>query len=672
MKVPLSWLREFVDVPGTADELAATMSVRGLAVESVDAVGDDVVLDFETFANRPDTMSIAGIAREVATAYGLPLKESGVGGKGFAHVGGSDISVSIDNPELCSQYVGAVADVTVAPSPAWMQARLTAAGVRPISNIVDITNYVLLELGQPMHAFDLATLAGAQIRVRTARAGETLKTLDGQMRALTPDMLVIADADKPCAVAGVMGGADSEVSAGTRSIVFESAHFNALSVRRTSRVLGLKTEASMRFERGADSGLPRRAMQRACELLAQVGAGTPRGAVVDCHPVPMTPRRVALDRARIPAFLGVEVPGGDIDRILASLGFEGATIVTVPSWRVDVSREVDLIEEVARHYGLDRVPAVFPPLAAAAPQSDPRIARARQLRAALTASGFSEAVTFGFIGEQAAAPFAAEGELVPIANPLSENFAVLRPSALPGLLDAVAHNRRREQRDVRLFEIGARFSRSGGERRAVACAWTGAASVDHWSGGARDVDFFDIKGIAERVAEALRIEIATEAHAEPWLTPGRTAAVVCGGERIGVLGLVAAGVAERHGIPAGDAVYVADIDLDAAERLAPRAEPRVEPLPRFPSVTRDISILVADTLAAAEVRRTIREAAPATLVRVREFDRYQGKGVPDGKISLSLRLTFRSPDRTLTDTEVQAAMEAILRALKDRHDAAQR
>ncbi|MGE0444595.1 MAG: phenylalanine--tRNA ligase beta subunit-related protein, partial [Vicinamibacterales bacterium] len=308
MKVPLSWLREFVDVPGTADEIAATMSVRGLAVESVDAVGDDLVLDFETFANRPDTMSIAGIAREVATAYGLPLKqEPGTGKTEQSQAPAtSDISVAIDSPDRCSQYAGAVADVTVGPSPGWMQARLTAAGVRPISNIVDITNYVLLELGQPMHAFDLATLAGAQIRVRTAAAGETLKTLDGQMRALTPDMLVIADAGKPCAVAGVMGGADSEVSAGTRSIVFESAHFNAPSVRRTSRALGLKTEASMRFERGTDPALPRRAMQRACELLTKIGAGTPRGAVVDCHPVPVTARTVALDRARIPAFLGVD------------------------------------------------------------------------------------------------------------------------------------------------------------------------------------------------------------------------------------------------------------------------------------------------------------------------------------------------------------------------------
>ena len=681
MKVLVSWLREFVDAPGTPEDIAAAMSVRGLAVESVDRAGDDWVLDFETFANRPDTMSVAGIAREVATAYGLPLKAPRVADEAPEPGSGAGITVAIEAPELCSRYVGAVADVQVGPSPAWLQARLAAAGVRPISNIVDITNYVLLELGQPMHAFDLTTLAGAHIRVRTARPGERLTTLDGQSRPLTPGMLVIADAEKPCAVAGVMGGADSEVSAATRTIVFESAHFAALPVRRTSRALGLKTEASMRFERGTDPDLPLRAMRRACELLEQIGAGRARGTVIDCHPVPVTPRTVPLDRTRIPAFLGVDVPEAEVTRILESLGFTlagpaagrpGSTLVTVPSWRVDIAREVDLIEEVARHFGLDRIPAEFPPLAAAAPKSDPRIARARQLRTVLTASGFSEAVTFGFVGEQAAAPFAAGGDLVPIANPLSENFAVLRPSVLPGLMDAVAHNRRREQRDVRLFEIGARFSRSGGERRTVACAWTGAAVVDHWSGGAREVDFFDMKGIVERIGEALQIEVTTRPHAEPWLTPGRAAAVLSGTESLGVVGQIAAAIADRHGLPGADAVYVAEIDLDAAERLAPRTERRVQALPRYPSVTRDISILVADTLAAAEVRQSIRDAGPATLVRVREFDRYQGKGVPEGKVSISLRLTFRSADRTLTDTEVQAAMEAILAALRDRHEAAQR
>ena len=701
MKVLVSWLREFVDVPGTPEEIAATMSVRGLAVEGIEAVRDlsadasakaDAVLDFETFANRPDTMSVLGIAREVATAYGLPLKAQGPRAQASAAPGQTtlspepralspvekaDIDVVIDAPELGPRYVGAVADVTVGPSPAWMQARLSAAGVRPISNIVDITNYVLLELGQPMHAFDLAALAGAQIRVRAARPGEQLRTLDGQTRELTPDMLVIADAERACALAGVMGGADSEVTASTKTIVFESAYFNPLSVRRTSKKLGLKTEASMRFERGADPSLPAVAMARACALLEAIGAGKARGTMVDRYPARIEPTVLRLRRERLARFLGAAIPDEDVTRILASLGFalQATTTgldVTVPTRRVDVRREVDLIEEVARHYGLDNLPVTFPALAGAAPASDPRIARARQLRTVLTASGFSEAVTFGFISEAAATPFAAAGDLVPIANPLSETFAVLRPSALPGIIDAVAHNRRREQRDVRLFEIGARFSRAGGERRSVACAWTGAGAGDHWTGGARDVDFFDMKGAVERIAEALRLEVTTEPHQEAWLTPGRSAAVVAAGVRIGVLGQLAPAIAERHGLPGGDPVYVADLDLDAAEQAAPRHEARVEALPRFPSVTRDISILVDETLPSADLRQTIRGAAPAILVRVREFDRYQGKGVPEGKVSLSLRLTFRSPDRTLTDAEVGDAMAAVLAALKSSHNATQR
>ena len=701
MKVLVSWLREFVDVPGTPEEIAATMSVRGLAVEGIEAVRDlsadasakaDAVLDFETFANRLDTMSVLGIAREVATAYGLPLKAQGPRAQASAAPGQTtlspepralspvekaDIDVCIDAPELGPRYVGAVADVTVGPSPAWMQARLSAAGVRPISNIVDITNYVLLELGQPMHAFDLAALAGAQIRVRAARPGEQLRTLDGQTRELTPDMLVIADAERACALAGVMGGADSEVTASTKTIVFESAYFNPLSVRRTSKKLGLKTEASMRFERGADPSLPAVAMARACALLEAIGAGKARGTMVDRYPARIEPTVLRLRRERLARFLGAAIPDEDVTRILASLGFalQATTTgldVTVPTRRVDVRREVDLIEEVARHYGLDNLPVTFPALAGAAPASDPRIARARQLRTVLTASGFSEAVTFGFISEAAATPFAAAGDLVPIANPLSETFAVLRPSALPGIIDAVAHNRRREQRDVRLFEIGARFSRAGGERRSVACAWTGAGAGDHWAGGARDVDFFDMKGAVERIAEALRLEVTTEPHQEAWLTPGRSAAVVAAGVRIGVLGQLAPAIAERHGLPGGDPVYVADLDLDAAEQAAPRHEARVEALPRFPSVTRDISILVDETLPSADLRQTIRGAAPAILVRVREFDRYQGKGVPEGKVSLSLRLTFRSPDRTLTDAEVGDAMAAVLAALKSSHNATQR
>ena len=690
MKVLVSWLRDFVDVSASPDEIAKTMSVRGFAVEGLEEVGDgDAVIDFEVTGNRPDCMCVMGMAREIAAAYNLPIRRPVARGKddnetasslrlaSLKNIEKSDIDVVIDNPDLCPRYAGAVADVTIGPSPEWMQKRLKAAGVRPISNIVDITNYVLLELGQPMHAFDLTKLAGAQIRVRTARVGEKLRTLDGQNRELTADMLVIADAERPCAVAGVMGGADSEVNDASTVIVFESAYFNPLSVRRTSRKLGLKTEASMRFERGLDPRLPVTAMERACALLEAVGAGKARGTVVDRYPARIEPRSLLLRRAKIRGLLGLDVPDADVKRILEALGFalkatDNGWDVSVPTRRVDIAREVDLIEEVARHYGFDKLPSTFPALASAPPPIDPRIGRARHLRTVLAAAGFYEAVTFGFVAEPAAAPFAADGDLVPIANPLSESFAVLRPSALPSLIGAVAHNRRREQRDVRLFEVGARFSKRRGESQSVACAWTGAAFSEHWGGGARDVDFFDMKAIVERVAGTLRLDVTTEPHRENWLVAGRSAAVVANGTRIGVLGQLAAAIADAHGLPSGDPIYVAEIDLDEAERLAPKGDARIELLPRYPSVTRDISVLVDETLPAATARTTVRGAAPATLVRVREFDRYQGKGVPGGKVSLSLRLTFRASDRTLTDSEVQKAMDDVLASLKTRHGAIQR
>ena len=675
MKILVSWLREFVDVPGSPEDLARTMSVRGFAVEDIERIGKDAVVDFEITANRPDCMSMLGMAREVATAYALKLKP-GPKLAALTPTNKADIDIAIDSLDLCPRYAGAVMDVAVGPSPAWMQARLQAAAIRPISNIVDVTNYVLLELGHPMHAFDFAKLEKGQIRVRTAKPGETLRTLDGQTRHLSPEMLVIADAQRPVAVAGVMGGADSEVTSSTKTIVLESACFNPLSVRRTSKKLGLKTEASTRFERGGGLDLSVIAMKRAVALLEMIGAGRARGTLVDRYPKKSKPAVIRLRRERIHGLLGRAIPDKDVRRILRSLGFvlrnaAGGWRGLVPTGRVDAAREVDVIEEVARHFGFDRLPTTFPAPTLAPKPMDPRITRARRMRAVLTAAGLSEAVTFGFVAEAAAAPFASDGDIVPIANPLSEHFAVLRPSALPGLLDAVAHNRRRERPDVRLFEIGARFSRAAGERQALACAWTGLAAFEHWSGTGREVDFFDIKAVVERVCEVAGVAIDTTPHHAAWLVPGRSAAVSAGGTRIGILGQLTRDVADAHGLPS-DPVYVADIDLDALEQASAGHEIRVGPLPRFPSVTRDISVLVDDTLAAADVRRTTRNAAPPTLVTLVEFDRYQGKGIPEAKVSLSLRLTFRSSDRTLTDAEVQTAMDQVLAALKDRHGAVQR
>jgi phenylalanyl-tRNA synthetase beta chain len=572
--------------------------------------------------------------------------------------------------------VAATADVKVGPSPRWIQDRLTACGVRPISNIVDITNYVLLEVGHPMHAFDRAKLAGGRIVVRRARPGESIKTLDGKMRQLSPEMVVVADAERAQGVGGVMGGFDSEVTDRTTQIVFEAAWFEPASVRATAKALGLKTEASARFERGMDRTAPRRAMQRALELLEQIGAGKATGAITDTYPRPWEPRALRLGRSRISGLLGMDVPDDAVERILTSLGFDVSPVadgwdVMAPPWRVDVNRPVDLVEEAGRHYGYEHLPSTFPGVQQAPPSSDPRIARDRRARTALLGMGFSEAITFAFIEAAAAEPYLLGQQAVAIANPLSEKFAVMRPSLLPGLVDALSHNRRHGRPDVRLFEIGTRFSPAG-ETRGAAFAWTGLGTPDHWSGARRAVDFSDIKGVVEQLAALAAVDVTFAETRPAFLVEGRAAEIRVNGRAVGVMGQLSPAIAESRELAPEDEVYVAEIDLDAVTAASPLETRRARALPRHPFVVRDVSILVADTLSAETVRGTIRTAAPDTLIQVREFDRYQGKGIPDGKVSLSYRLTFQSPDRTLTDEEVQAAMQRILEALTRDLQAVQR
>jgi phenylalanyl-tRNA synthetase beta chain len=695
MKVPLSWVREFVDVKESAEDIGKLMGVRGLALEGLDEHAGDVVMDFDVTANRPDLLSMVGIAREIATAYGVPLRAS-LDAPGWNP--DQAIPIAIEEPELCGRYIGATADITVGPSPQWLQDRLTACGVRPISNIVDITNYVMLEIGQPMHAFDLDKMRGGRVIVRRAKPGEKMTTLDGKPRVLSPEMLVIADADNAEDIGGVMGGAQSEIGAQTKRVVFEAAYFTPSQIRKTSKALGIKTEASTRFERGMDRTAPPRAIMRALALLEQIGAGKRTGHITDVYPRPHTARTLRLDRERIAGLLGMDVPDDAVTRILASLGFETVKCqapghagsedaaprtadkqdpaprtswdVIAPPWRVDIHRQVDLIEEVGRHYGFEHLPATFPGVEQAPPPSDPRIARDRRFRTALLGMGFSEAITFAFIEAAMAEPYLDGQPPIAIANPLSEKFAVMRPSLLPGLVDAVSHNRRHGRADVRLFEIGTRFSPAG-ETRGAGFAWTGLATPDHWAGARRPVDFHDIKGVVEQLCALLGVTPAFAEIERPFLVGGRAASVTFGGSVIGVFGQLSPGVAESRELPA-DEVYVGEINLDALTAAASSATLRTAPLPRYPSVVRDVSILVADSLSAATVRGTIRSAAPVTLIQIREFDRYQGKGVPDGKISLSYRLTFQSPERTLTDTEVSEAMTTIIDALKLAHAAEQR
>ena len=703
MRLVLSWLREFVDVPASAEDIAQTIGLRGFEVASIEPLdGGDAVIDFEVTANRPDALSVIGLAREVATAYDRPLADTS-GRFAALPTGSSDrISVHINDEELCPRFAAAVADVRIGSSPAWLAARLQAAGVRPISNIVDITNYVNLELGQPMHAYDLARLAGASLTARRAKPGETTTTLDGVERKLDPEMLVIADRDRSQGIAGVMGGAASEVSAATTTIAFEAAYFNPASIRRTSKRLGLKTEASSRFERGADINAQVAAIRRAVALMQQIGAGEPVGSIVDVYPKPREARRLHLRRERLARLLGASVPDADVIRILRGLGLEvtpaaGGWDAVAPTFRVDLLREADLIEEVGRHYGFDKLEATFPPVTQPAPPPDPRIPRDQLARRVLTAAGFSEAVTFGFIEAKAVQDFqqpqssqsqdlsavsagsAVASDIVGIANPLSGKFDTLRPSLLPGLVDAVAHNRRHGRRDVQLFEIGTRFT-TAGETRGVAMAWTGAAGGDHWSGGTREADFFDVKGAAEHLARALGVPVRVEPVREPFLVAGQAASILVAegperGARAGVAGQLMPALADSRGLPRQDRVLVAELNLDLLQRARVAASDAARPLPRHPFVVRDLSIVVADSLPAEIIRDTILAAGrdlPAPLAALGVFDRYQGKGVPPGAVSLSLRLTFQASERTLTDAEVQQSVDTILAALVREHAAVQR
>ena len=699
MKILVSWLREFVAADADPRDLADVLTMRGFEVSDIAAApggaADDAVLDLEITTNRPDCLSVRGVAREVSTIYGLPLLDGAqpADAEGDGHGGdGGDVElpITIESPDLCPRYAAAVDDVTIGPSPAWLAARLEAAGMRPINNVVDATNYVMLELGQPLHAFDLARLAGPALRIRRAKPGESLRTLDGRDHALDPEMLVIADAERPQALAGVMGGAASEVSQATRTVVLESAWFEPVSVRRSSKRTALSTDASFRFERGTDSETPVAALRRLRRLLADIAGGRARGPIADRYPAPRAGAVITLRHARVGRVLGVDVDPAFIPLTLRRLGFgvDGADdastwAVTVPTHRVDVSREVDLIEEIARHYGYDRLPSTFPALARPAAQPGGWLRRNRLLTRLLTAGGCSEAFTYTFIERAAAEPFAADAaEIVPLANPLSEKFTVLRPSLLPGLIDAAVHNRRHGHHDIRLFEIGKRFSRSGGEAAAAGIVVTGAGAPRHWSGATREADLFDVTGIVERVCEALGVAAAFESAGTDGGAPfvaGRTA-VIHGRSHdgreaaIGRAGQIDPALATGRGFPAaGGALLAAELNLQALDRLAADRGPlHASPLPRHPSIVRDLAVVVDAALSARAVRDTIRAAAARTLVGVREFDRYAGKEIPDGRVSLAFHLTFRAPDRTLTDAEVTRTMADIVQRLTAEHGAALR
>ena len=665
---------------------------------------DDHVLEVEITPNRPDCLSVVGIARELAALTGarfrlptIALKESGEAARTLARV-------RIEAPDLCHRFTARVINgVTVGPSPGWLRARLRAVGLRPISNVVDATNYVLWELGQPLHAYDYETVADGTIVVRRARAGERFTTLDGQERALDASMLLIADPRRAIGLAGVMGGANTEVTDRTTRILLESAWFAPASIRRTSRALGLRTDAAYRFERGADIEMLVTASARAAALIAELAGGAIARGVVDAYPRKRKPQRVRLRMSRVKRVLGVAPPLAQARKILAGLGLPGKARgadleVTVPSFRRDLAIEDDLVEEIIRVWGYHRIPSTLPGGAIALVTPPATMRQSQTVRRALVGAGLAEVITHSFSDPARAALLRRPSDPAPVEllNPLAQDASWLRSNPLEGVLGAVATNVRRQQPDVRIFELCKTYARAGTagktgaseparvslrppstqagltdpattnpvttEPRWVAIALTGARGEPGWYGPNERADVYDAKGLAEHALDALGARASTgDAGALGGFEPDCHGTLVAdGGAILGEFGEVAAALRENLGIPVP--VFAAVLSLDAVGAVVP-APTRYQALPRFPAVERDLAfVVVGQTPTAAQIESALREEAGPLLRRLVLFDVFP---FPDGRSSLAWRLLFQAEDRTLTDDEVNAIQERLVRRITE-------
>ncbi len=669
MKLLVEWLREFVETPLGDDALAAKLTMAGLEVEETTASDDGPVFHTKVTPNRGDWMSVVGTAREAAAALDVPLRwqpaplpDENADIKRWA-------GVRVEDATACPRYAGKlVRNVVFRPSPDWMQRRLLAAGMRPLNVVVDVTNYVMLELGQPLHAFDYATLPEGQVVVRAAREGESIQTLDGTERALTPEMLAICDRDRPIGIAGVMGGADTEVSETTKHIFLESAHFDPGNIRRTSKALGLTTEASYRFERFVDPELAPLALERACDLLAELADGEVVLGRIDLYPQPMRPQALTLRPARVNAILGTRLDEAAISASLRRLGLSvdasrDPLQVTVPTFRPDLTQEIDLVEEVGRMIGYATLPETLPPARGGGGGDAPPGLLATRLRTILIGLGLSEAMTHSLAAPSPFEDPREENRRVTIRQALSAELSGLRQSPVPNLLDALARNLRQRQPEVQLFETGKVFRKGESvgsyvETRHVAAVLTGPS-----------VDFFTAKGLVESLMTALHIPgLAFASETRPQMHPGRCASVSISGQTIGYVAEVDPDAVKAHlDVPAtGGRVAVFEIDADALLSYTDRTQ-RYTPLPRFPAVSRDIAVVVDLATPYALLETTARDAADAALTESLGLQSvYTGERVPPGKKSVALRLTFRAPDRTLTDAEVDAQMAAVAALLTER------
>ncbi len=684
MFISHKWLQELTGTKLDPQQVRDRLTNVGLAVDAVEERGDDFVIDVEVPSNRGDCLSHIGVARELAVIESSQVstpesKISKAEGKS-----GEFTSVEILDPNLCPRYAGRVIrGVKISPSPEWLVKKLESIGQRPINNVADITNYVLHEYGQPLHAFDLAKLAEKRIIVRRAQDGEVIKTLDSVDRKLDKEMLVIADAQRAVAVAGVMGGQDTEISDQTTDVLIESAYFDPASVRRTAKLLALHTEASHRFERGTDQGGVLRAQERCVALICELAGGVATEDALDVHPKPAPVRTVTLRLSRIEAITSLKVSANDAERILKALGFElrrkdGETFeFGVPSWRHDVSIEEDLVEEVARHTGYDRIQTALPPASLAGEYHSTEI-RKRALRRALSAQGYGEAISLSFVertsGLELIPSFSEHGQApaVQLINPIIEDAAQMRQTLLPGLLNAIQRNINHGTRDVCLFEMGRVFAalKAGelpNERESFAIAVTGGDLNAGRAQADRELDFFDIKGALEAAVEAMNLApLEFEPGEVSHLRAGQSAHVLAGGVRVGSIGRLAENVAATYKFR--QSVYVAEIDLSALLELAEQPV-LYAPLPRYPSIVRDVSLLVERKVSLAEIIAAIREQNAAHFVGAQFVGTYEGQGIAENKRSITIRFDYRADDRTLRDDEVDASHWPLVESLKERFKA---
>lgn len=693
---------------GFGDALGVLILDPGLqpGAGMVEALGlHDRILEFELTPNRGDCLAVLNIAREVRalTGGGLTLPETSVRESGERTEG--LISVQIEEPELCRRYAcRIVRNVKPAASPEWLCYRLRAAGVRPINNIVDVTNYVMLELGQPLHAFNYDRLQGRRIIVRRARPGEELVSLDGDRRELDEEMLVIADAGEPVALAGVMGGLASEVTEETRTVLLESAYFNPQSIRRTAQKLGMRTESGQRFEKGIDLDGAVRAVNRAAHLINELGAGEITCGVVDQYVRPAAPLAIRVRAPRVNQVLGTHLNRAEVQEILCRLDFvcelcgQDNLLVNIPPYRQDLLEEIDLIEEVARLYGYDQIAATAPVGALTQSVRRPALSRVRELTgSAMLAAGLDEVITYSFIGESDLDRLNIPGNsplrrVTPIQNPLREEQGILRPLLLASLMEVLNTNYKRKQTRVGLFELGTVFNpsprpalaeeavpgpadarlqergRVPGDSGALPeerlhLGFVACGEVDRgWQEPAQARDFFYAKGIAEQVLGALGISGASwePVTGNPMLHPGRAARVLVAEEPIGMVGEVHPDVLQNYELPTR--VVACEIDLTSLLPMV-RLDPRAQALPRYPGSARDLAIIVPLETPAGHVRDVIMAAGGGLLRECRLFDVYQGAQVPAGCRSLGYSLLFQSLERTLNDEEVTGAYDRILKAL---------